>query len=482
MRIEESWKHASRRSFLECAACAPAAAGLALATRSAEAKPKLDSPSYLFAAKETARWIQSAERTTPHGTLWLPEPDHPEKATTYFAVPTLYTGTSGIVLFFIELAKATGDDSYLEQARKGADYILATWQDVQSFHGILQIKNSYLDFNHGLAGVAFALFQSSAAFHDQRYRDGALAITKLIVDSAEPIGAGVEWIGNPSPVVGDGSLALYLVWAARVFENQSYLDLAARAGKRFIETAEAEPQGTLKWNAIKGLFGPGDAYNPNYEGGTAGPAFVLARLYRETHDPQFRDAAAKGLRHLESIATVNGDSALLFYRSDLKDIFYLGYCSGPVGTARGFFELYQLTKQHEYQDWTERLARGITESGIPENLTPGLWNVVCQCCGNAGIIDFFAGLWSATHKPEYLAFAKRVADVTISRASNLDGKGYRWYQAWTRVKPWEVTAETGYFIGGSGVGSALLHLHTAEQKQYAPILFPDSPFVPSSKA
>ena len=470
----------SRRIFLQCAACVPAAAALAVSAGDVQAKTT--APSYLFAAKETARWIQSAERSTPHGTLWLPEPDHPEKATTYFATPTLYTGTSGIVLFLIELGKATGDASYLDQARKGSDHILATWHDVKTFQGPLQFKNSYLDFNHGLAGVAFTLYQSSVAFNDQRYRDGALAITKLIVDAAEPAGAGVEWIGNPSPVVGDGSLALYLIWAARAFGNQSYLDLAARAGKRFVETADVEPQGTLKWNAVKNLFGPGDAYNPNYEGGTAGPAFVLARLYRETHEPQFLDAAKKGARHLEALATVNGDSALLFYRSDLKNIFYLGYCSGPVGTARGFFELYQLTKEREYLDWTERLARGVTESGIPEKLTPGLWNVVCQCCGNAGIIDFFVGLWATTHKTEYLAFAKRVADQTISRATNLDGKGYCWYQAWTRVKPWEVTAETGYFIGGSGVGSALLHLHTAEQKQYAPILFPDSPFIATARA
>jgi Lanthionine synthetase C-like protein len=220
----------SRRSFLQgAAACVPAAAGLSLSAGSVQAKATTPSPSYLFAAKETARWIQSAERVTPQGTLWLPEPDHPEKATTYFATPTLYTGTSGIVLFLIELGKATGDASYLDQARKGADHILATWQDVKTFQGVLQFKNSYLDFNHGLAGVAFSLYQSAIAFNDQRYRDGALAITKLIVDSAEPAGAGVEWIGNPSPVVGDGSLVLYLIWAAREFGNQSYLDLASRA-------------------------------------------------------------------------------------------------------------------------------------------------------------------------------------------------------------------------------------------------------------
>ncbi len=241
-----------------------------------------------------------------------------------------------------------------------------------------------------------------------------------------------------------------------------------------------EPQGTLKWNATSRISSVlEDAYNPNYEGGTAGPAFVLARLYRETHDPQFLDAARKGARHLEALATVNGDSALLFYRSDMKDIFYLGYCSGPVGTARGFFELYQLTKEHEYLDWTERLARGITESGIPEKLTPG--PLECGLASAAVMRESSTFSWDFMRprtSPSTMAFAKRVADQTISPRHE---SGWQGLSLVSGLDPREAlgsdSCKPGYFIGGSGVGSALLHLHTAEQKQYAPIVFPDSPFL-----
>ena len=69
----------------------------------------------------------------------------------------------------------------------------------------------------------------------------------------------------------------------------------------------------------------------------------------------------------------------------------------------------------------------------------------------------------------------RVAGQLASHANNLDGKGDRWYQAWTQVKPWEVSAETGYSIGASGVGTALLHVHLAEQGSYSVILLPDNP-------
>ena len=69
------------------------------------------------------------------------------------------------------------------------------------------------------------------------------------------------------------------------------------------------------------------------------------------------------------------------------------------------------------------------ESGIPEKLTSGFWYVMCQCCGLAGVTDFFLGLWAATGKAYYLAFARRNADQLLSRVTGLDDKGYCWYQA-----------------------------------------------------
>ncbi len=77
------------------------------------------------------------------------------------------------------------------------------------------------------------------------------------------------------------------------------------------------------------------SYMPNFEFGTAGVAFVLARLYAETGDPAFLDAARAGVAHLQAIATLHDGAALLYHREpDMTDLFYLGYCGGPVGSAR----------------------------------------------------------------------------------------------------------------------------------------------------
>jgi lantibiotic modifying enzyme len=439
---------------------------------------------YLLAAKETARWIRSAQLPRPQGVAWLPEPDHPEKKVTVGPDNTLYSGSAGVVLFFIELARATGDSSYLSDARRGADYLAASWKSLPGGEGPSFFRDGGLSFDQGLAGTAFSLTEAWQATRDDRYHQAAVEATRTLADAGRVAGAGVEW--TASPAVGQGGgVILYLLHAAKAFQDESLQRIATRGGDRILELAEPDSRGGLRWQGLPaGSLAPSaaaslpdNAYFPNFELGTAGVAFVLARLYEETRQQKFLDAAREGARHIQSIATVRGDSALVYYREpDLQNLYYLGYCHGPAGTARLFYQLHKVTGEAEYLEWTEKLARGIVRSGVPEKLTPGYWNVACQCCGSAAVTELFLSLWLATGNSQYRDFALRVADQLISREDNLDGKGYRWYQAWTRVKPWEVSAETGYKIGAAGIGAALVHTHLAVHGRYDAILFPDNPF------
>lgn len=436
---------------------------------------------FLEGAQAAATWIRSTAQETTHGLIWLPDPDQPQRTATITPPATIYSGNAGIVLFFLELAQANGDDSYLADARRGADHIVATWQEVLAAKPLIPLEHINLAFNMGLSGTAFVLATIWEITQVPSYRVAALAITEHIVQAARPAsdgGDGIEWTGAASAGLGDGAIILYLLWAAHVFHDPSLRELAVRAAEPILRAAERDPRGGLKWIGfpVELLGMPSGTYMPNFEFGTAGVAFVLARVYEETGDPRFLDAAREGAAHVQAIATVTGDSALLFYREpDLTDLYYLGYCHGPVGTARTFYQLYQVTQEPAYLEWAERFARGILASGVPEQQTPGLWNVVCQCCGTTGISDFFLSLWRATQRHEYLAYAQRVGAQTLDRAS-IGPEGARWYQAWTRTQPEELAAETGYMIGAAGVGSAIVHLYQAEQGQYTAILFPDNPF------
>ena len=470
----------TRRGFIGASLAAPFSMALIEPTTAVSHTLDASGDAYLHTAQEAARWIRSARVDRPDRAPWVPEPDHPEKAVTVGPDNTLYSGSAGVVLFLLELAQATGDESYQHDASLGADYLAATWKRLTGHEGVSAVRDGGLSFDQGLAGTAFTLGKAWKATQNAKYRDAAVAATQELVSRAYPVGRGIEWL--PSPAVGQGGgIVLYLLEAARTFDDEQLVNVAQRAGRRILELGQPDPRGGTRWQGLPpqgaGSALPANAYFPNFELGTAGVAFVLARLYEETRQPEFLEAAKAGARHIQSIATVSGDSALVYYREpDLQDLYYLGYCHGPAGTARLFYQLYKVTGEAPYLQWAEKLAQGIVGSGVPEKLTPGYWNVACQCCGAAAVTELFLSLWAATGHTRYRDFARRVADQLISRGNDLDGKGYRWYQAWTRVKPWEVNAETGYKIGAAGIGAALIHAHLAVRDRYSALLLPDNPF------
>src|SRR5688572_10893338 len=87
----------SRRKLLFLAAVAGTGVPFRL-----KAEEKIPSTRWLDAAVKAARWIRTTRVATPDGLLWLSGPERPEGMS---ASPELYTGTAGVVLFLVELAR-----------------------------------------------------------------------------------------------------------------------------------------------------------------------------------------------------------------------------------------------------------------------------------------------------------------------------------------------------------------------------------------
>jgi lantibiotic modifying enzyme len=125
--------------------------------------------------------------------------------------------------------------------------------------------------------------------------------------------------------------------------------------------------------------------------------------------------------------------------------------------------------------WVDRSARALLQSGIPERRTDGFWNNVSQCCGSAGVAQFFLDLHATTKEGRYLEFAKRMTADLLARGTK-DEKGLRWIQAEHRVRPELLIAQTGYMQGAAGVGLGLLRLDAAETGRRPFVRFPDDPW------
>src|SRR3989442_3284557 len=84
--------------------------------------PRAAGTPYLDAALEAARWIRASATETEQGTMWPADPRDKKSVN-----DTLYAGTPGVILFFIEASRSTGDLSLMKNARAGADHLLATF-------------------------------------------------------------------------------------------------------------------------------------------------------------------------------------------------------------------------------------------------------------------------------------------------------------------------------------------------------------------
>lgn len=412
---------------------------------------------YLNAALQAARWIRSTAVQTNPGVAWPSEPGDEKSVAT-----NLYYGNSGSVLFFIEAYRSTGDETYLKDARAGADYLLANLPG-KEWNGL------YV----GLAGVGFTLEETYKATREAKYREGVTRCLQLLREGATKVGRGVGWGDDTDIVSGSAGTGLFLLYAARELKDPSARELAMLAGQRLVELGRPEGGG-LKWSWTADPKRP--TLMPNFSHGTAGVAYFLATLYRETKRKEFLDAAVAGAKYLQSVAKTEGDVCLIFHNEvNGKDLHYLGWCHGPAGTARLFYRLYQVTGDGAWMEWVRKAARADMESGIPEKRTPGFWNNVSQCCGSAGVAEFFLNLYRVTKERKYLEFSRRMTADLLARATR-EENGMKWIQAEHRVKPDLLVAQTGYMQGAAGIGMLLLHLDDSERGRKWSIILPDSPF------
>jgi lantibiotic modifying enzyme len=260
---------------------------------------------------------------------------------------------------------------------------------------------------------------------------------------------------------GAAGIGLVLLRAARALGDPALLDLAADAGVGLIDGGHFRV-----------------ARLPNFSHGAAGVSYFLATLFRDTRDVRFKAAALAGAESLLAVADTRDAGCLVHHHvpgPGEPALHYLGWCHGPAGTARLFHRLSQITGDAAWTDRVRSCARSIAVSGIPEREAPGLWNNAGQCCGLAGVADFFFALHRATGSGEDRDFAERVARHVLARGERTAG-GLRWTHAEHRKRPDDLEAQAGYMQGAAGIGAMCLHADACAHGRAPSITFPDSPW------
>ncbi len=425
------------------------------------ALPIGDTDSYVDAPRRVRAWLASTAQRGANGLTWAADPLN-AKSESY----DLYNGMPGVVLFLLEYAHATGDRQALADASQAANTIV----------GVLSGPNESIErlgtgLYVGVAGLAYVLLETYRATDNRAYLEATHKALAILKRAAKPVGDGVEWGATSDIISGNAGSGLTLLYLADQLRDDSLVDLAACAARR-LATLGVEEHGGLTW-AMNPTFA---RRMPNFSHGTAGVSYFLATVAERTHGTQLLDVAARGAAYLQNVATRTENNGWKVFHSEPgnESLYYLSWCHGPAGTARLYHRLGRSTQYKALGGEVARLAQGTVDSGVPEQ-SPGYWNNISQCCGNCGVVEFFASLYRTTREQKYLAFARRVMDNALGRATP-EGGGSKWTQAEHRVQPNLLIAQTGLMQGAAGVGLALLHLDNATNDRPDRIRLPDNPW------
>lgn len=366
---------------------------------------------YLKAAIDTAEWIDTLAIKTEYGRIWqaLPEgQDGYREDVPLFTPKSMYDGSAGIGIFFIRLYEATGDTRWLTEAEEAAAHIIATKVGVEWYQttlhsevkGIIPVPGWAAGPYNGPVGEAYFLEDLYQVTGKQAYRDYVLYVADVLLEATVTDERGLHW-SDQEDITADGGFIVFL-------------DI----------------------------------------------------LYRKTGIKKYLELAKEGLTYAMNIAVGDETGRLIPYQDHpvtgpTYDKYYLSTCHGPVGSTLAFRELYEITGEEIYRNWTIELSRGIVRAGAPEKHSWGFWNCQCQCCGTAGILEHFAAMYEYTGEKEFYAYMIRTADVMLSDSDHRTPGLRTWYDSWWRTIPTRVVSYPGLYVGVAGCASSLLRTYAA---------------------
>lgn len=458
-----------RRTALARAATLATSVAVAPRLLHALRAPAPDRDDYRAAALAAERWLAASAIRDRDGVRWPVDPAAPSGVE-----QDVYSGSAGVVPFYLELHHATGDRRFLDEAVAGARALLAAAPST-----VTPATGEGAGLYTGIAGLAFVVHLVNTRAALPELERGLAHLATLLRQSARTGDNGITWNDSTDIISGTAGIALTLAWLGARSPHFRDSDALLRGAAQSLIAAGRPAGDGLTWSINPGM----PRRYPNFSHGAAGVSYTLATLamheaLRGQPALAARDTALAGTRYLEGITTRTARGGRRIFHSEPggEQLFYMSWCHGPAGTARLYRQLARLTGDNTWAARLPELSQGIIDSGVPE-VHPdrsGFWNNISQCCGNCGVAEYFLARHGVTGEGADLAFARRVMDDVLARGT-ADGGTMRWVQAENRVSPQDVKAQTGYMQGAAGVGVALLHLEGALGGRRPLVVLPDSP-------
>ena len=420
-------------------------------------------------AEDAGRWIAATAIDQEHGRIWPDDALAPAQVSHGLA-----TGVSGKVVFFVALYRATGDPDYLQQARMGADFLVSMLDDPTQFGEGSRRASLYA----GISGVGVALLHVSQETREPRYDEALNVVLETLDAWSVADSSGVHWSEQFNDLLfGDAGTTLFLAQVAADERSNRAATLASQGAHSLMQRSIID--GDVRY----WLFRRDKDFNlPNFSHGTAGVAYVLATVARQTRDDALLLGARQGFAYVRSITERSDDRLRIPYgwgSDNWRDLYEFGWAHGLTGTSLMFLRMEQLgIERRQAAELLAATLSTLSRIGLPgepdapfaEPSTPLDFRF-----GRAGVLPI-ASYWAARNPEDADAATLRDALFHSIRAAAVrDGQTAHWQVDAPAFMGGERAAYTGMFHGAAGIGLALLSLHASLTGSPAYASLPDDP-------
>ncbi|NEO97894.1 MAG: type 2 lantipeptide synthetase LanM [Symploca sp. SIO2E9] len=370
-----------------------------------------------------------------NGCNWI-ELEYMFRANRYRLKPldnSLYLGRMGVSLFLAALAKVTGKNEFKEVALTAVSPIRQALKQGKSSLRFLEGELGIL----GYGGVIYSLTKISQFLQDSTLLEDAQQAVKLI--TAKMIAKDHQL----DIIFGVAGAILGLLNLYQEVGDDQILDKARDCGNHLLsQRTNSFPRAwiTLPSKSKPPLTG--------FSHGAAGIVVALVRLYTETKNTAYLEAAQEGIEYERSVfepSARNWPDFRMASNTNPMNFLY-AWCNGStgIGLARlGTLPILQL----ETVDWEIQAALATTKEYC-ERINQDTDSL---CCGTLGRTELFAVAAQKLGNQEWLNIARKQAAWIVARSRANQEYSFFGHLASSMLNP-------NFFKGSAGAGYQLLRL------------------------
>ena len=415
---------------------------------------------YLSAAEKAAHWLTSLENEEQicDGLSW------PTSELNDYATPGLCNGAAGIGRFFLKFYLVTGDEEYLEKARRAGNYI---------YHEHRYVNMHGPDWFNGAASGGDYFLELYKTTQESDYLEKAKYFADWLFQNKYVENDGYYWKHYPDfPKIytgiahGAAGIGLFFLNLYEQSQESKYLDYAEKAfywmcihTVRFDETS-------IGW---KRLTRDDDAYHL-WCGGSTGIVFFLARFYQVTGEDVYRDYLEQTANGLVKYAIPDGDGVAWRYSSSSSSGFPIIYCHGTSSTTHALFQSNSILNDFKYLNCAQSGAEWLIGQKKSVNPYQYYWNYFDYSSwietgfltGVASVGYAFVQFYRFDPDPRYLDMANGAANWLLNVADSPTENQMRWINYTSATSSMDRKEYyTGWYNGAAGIGLFLLELYEA---------------------